>query len=111
MKGNQSEETRARVTVSDFPTLEDCISTAKVSGFTAQQGEAYYHYRNKDGWMVARGKDGNLFPIANWRSDMVMAVNKGYLDRETKNPQTDKVSASLPKNTIKFNSEGKLIYD
>lgn len=66
------------------PTLQECITTAQMDGFTKEQGEAYYHFRNKDGWMVARGKDGNLFPIVNWRSDMTMAINKGYLDRETR---------------------------
>jgi hypothetical protein len=59
-----------------------------MSGFTKEQGEAYYHFRNANGWMVARGKDGNLFPIANWRSDMVMAISKGYLEKDTPKAKT-----------------------
>jgi hypothetical protein len=93
------------------PTLEECVTTALMDGFTAKQGETYYHFRNKDGFLIARGKEGVMRPIISWRSDMAHCINKGYLERETKNPQTDKVSAPLPKNTIKFNSEGKLIYD
>ena len=64
------------------PTLEECVQASQMSGFTKEQGEAYYHFRNANGWMVARGKEGNLFPIANWRSDMVMAISKGYLDKQ-----------------------------
>lgn len=66
----------------DYPSIDDCIQAAQMSGYTKEQGEAYYHFRNANGWMVARGKDGNLFPIANWRSDMVMAITKGYLDKK-----------------------------
>lgn len=66
----------------NFPTIDDCIEASQMSGFTKEQGEAYYHFRNANGWMVARGKEGNLFPIANWRSDMVMAISKGYLDKQ-----------------------------
>jgi hypothetical protein len=60
-----------------------------MSGFTKEQGESYYHFRNANGWMVARGKDGNLFPIANWRSDMVMAISKGYLEKQQEKSKPD----------------------
>ena len=64
------------------PSIEECVSASQMSGFTKEQGEAYYHMRNSTNWLVARGKSGNLFPIANWRSDMYHAINKGYLDRD-----------------------------
>jgi hypothetical protein len=73
----------------NFPTIEDCTQASQMSGFTKEQGEAYYHFRNANGWMVARGKDGNLFPIANWRSDMVMAISKGYLEKQQDKTKPD----------------------
>jgi hypothetical protein len=73
-----------RVPAPDFPSIEQCKSTAQMDGFTADQGEAYYHMRNANGWCVPRGKDGNLYPIINWRSDMATAIRKGYVDREAK---------------------------
>jgi hypothetical protein len=79
-----------------IPTLEDCKATAQMSGFTAEQGEAYYHFRNKDGWMTARGKEGNLFPIANWRSDMTTCINKGYIDRDPKSKPVDHYAGMKP---------------
>jgi hypothetical protein len=73
----------------NFPTIEDCVQASQMSGFTKEQGESYYHFRNANGWMVARGKDGNLFPIANWRSDMVMAISKGYLEKQQEKSKPD----------------------
>jgi hypothetical protein len=73
----------------NFPTIEDCKQASQMSGFTKEQGEAYYHFRNANGWMVARGKEGNLFSIANWRSDMVMAITKGYLEKQQDKTKPD----------------------
>lgn len=78
----EEEREDSRKPALDIPSLDMCIQTAQMDGFTKEQGEAYYHFRNANGWMVARGKEGNLFPIANWRSDMVMAISKGYLDKQ-----------------------------
>lgn len=84
----EREKPRKSDSVLDIPSIEDCIQASQMSGFTKEQGEAYYHFRNANGWMVARGKDGNLFPIANWRSDMTMAINKGYLEKDTPKAKT-----------------------
>jgi hypothetical protein len=80
---NIEQENKEQAGAESFPSIEDCIQASQMSGFTKEQGEAYYHFRNANGWMVARGKEGNLFPIANWRSDMVMAITKGYLDKKS----------------------------
>jgi hypothetical protein len=89
---SRKDEKRQEENSLDLPTIELCIEVAKISGFTPKQGEAYYHFRSKDDWMVARGNSGNLFPIKNWRSDLVHCVGKGYLDREL---QKDKSGAYL----------------
>ena len=78
------EEKRTPAPAPDFPSIEQCKMTAQMDGFTAEQGEAYYHMRNATGWCVPRGKEGNLYPIVNWRSDMATAIRKGYVDREAK---------------------------
>jgi hypothetical protein len=83
------EKPRKINSASDIPSIDDCIQASQMSGFTKEQGEAYYHFRNANGWMVARGKDGNLFPIANWRSDMVMAISKGYLEKQQDKTKPD----------------------
>ena len=67
-----------------IPTIEECCQASQMSGYTAKQGEAYFHFRAKDGWMVARGTAGNLHPIRDWRSDMAHVLQKGYLDKETR---------------------------
>jgi hypothetical protein len=96
----------------NFPTIEDCKQASQMSGFTKEQGEAYYHFRNANGWMVARGKDGNLFPIANWRSDMVMAISKGYIERNlSKNGTFDQpTKAPIRESSVQFDTNGKRIY-
>jgi len=78
------KDSLTRENFSEVPSIEQCKTTAQVDGFTADQGEAYYHMRNATGWCVPRGKDGNLYPIVNWRSDMATAIRKGYVDREVK---------------------------
>ena len=94
-EGNAIREEKSREDKSreekthERPTIEQCIQASQMSGFTKEQGEAYYHFRNANGWMVARGKDGNLFPIANWRSDMVMAISKGYLEKQQEKSKPD----------------------
>ena len=94
-EGNAIREEKSREDKSreekthERPTIEQCIQASQMSGFTKEQGEAYYHFRNANGWMVARGKDGNLFPIANWRSDMVMAISKGYLEKQQDKSKPD----------------------
>jgi cyclopropane fatty-acyl-phospholipid synthase-like methyltransferase len=65
-----------------IPTLEECCQASQMSGYTAKQGEAYFHFRAKDDWMVAKGTAGVMHPIKNWRSDMVHVISKGYLERE-----------------------------
>jgi hypothetical protein len=87
-KGNEIKGEERIRSAHDIPSLEMCIQTAQMDGFTKEQGEAYYHFRNANGWMVARGKEGNLFPIANWRSDMTMAISKGYLEKDTPKAKT-----------------------
>jgi hypothetical protein len=65
-----------------IPTLELCEQTAEMRGFTKEQGRAYFYFRDANGWTVARGKEGNLFPIMNWTSDMANVIQKGYLEKE-----------------------------
>ena len=65
-----------------IPTLEMCEQTAEMRGFTKEQGRAYFYFRDANGWTVARGKEGNLFPIMNWTSDMANVIQKGYLEKE-----------------------------
>jgi hypothetical protein len=84
-----NKETKEPKNTPERPTIEQCVQASQMSGFSKEQGEAYYHFRNANGWMVARGKDGNLFPIANWRSDMVMAISKGYLEKQQDKSKLD----------------------
>jgi hypothetical protein len=88
IKGEETKGEDIQKPAHAIPSIDDCIQASQMSGFTKEQGEAYYHFRNANGWMVARGKDGNLFPIANWRSDMVMAISKGYLEKDTPKAKT-----------------------
>jgi hypothetical protein len=89
IKGEENRVGNTKSHAHDIPTIDDCVQASQMSGFTKEQGEAYYHFRNANGWMVARGKDGNLFPIANWRSDMVMAISKGYLEKQQDKTKPD----------------------
>jgi hypothetical protein len=66
------------------PTIEQCVQASQMKGFSAKQGEAYFHFRERDGWTTVRGKEGNRFPIENWTSDLVHCISKGYVDREAK---------------------------
>jgi hypothetical protein len=75
----------------NFPTIEDCKQASKMDGFTEKQGEAYYHLRNSTDWLIPRGKSGNLYPVANWRSDMHNVISQGWLDKK---PDTGKPDAS-----------------
>ena len=78
-------------TACEFPTLEDCKQASQMDGFTEKQGEAYYHLRNSTDWLIPRGKSGNLYPVANWRSDMHNVISQGWLDKK---PDTGKPDAS-----------------
>lgn len=66
----------------NFPTIDDCRQASQMSGFTEKQGEAYYHLRNSTNWLIPRGKSGNLYPVANWRSDMHNVISQGWLDKK-----------------------------
>ena len=80
---NREEEKREENT-HERPTIEQCVQASQMKGFSAKQGEAYFHFRERDGWTTVRGKEGNRFPIDNWVSDLVHCISKGYVDREAK---------------------------
>lgn len=80
----RGEDKDARASVSQNPTLEECKTAAEMSGFTQEQGDAYYHFRNATGWLVPRGKEGMMHPIANWRSDLNIVIGRGWLDKNPK---------------------------
>jgi hypothetical protein len=85
IKGKESKSNQRKgndVVAHDIPTLELCEQTAEMRGFTKEQGRAYFYFRDANGWTVARGKEGNLFPIMNWTSDMANVIQKGYLEKE-----------------------------
>jgi hypothetical protein len=81
----------SKQSASEFPTLEMCVQASQMDGFTEKQGEAYYHLRNSTDWLIPRGKSGNLYPVANWRSDMHNVISQGWLDKK---PDTGKPDAS-----------------
>lgn len=66
----------------NLPTIQDCKQASQMDGFTEKQGEAYYHLRNSTDWLIPRGKSGNLYPVANWRSDMHNVISQGWLDKK-----------------------------
>lgn len=79
----KEEEGKNRKT-HERPTIEQCVQASQMKGFSAKQGEAYFHFRERDGWTTVRGKEGNRFPIENWTSDLVHCISKGYVDKDVK---------------------------
>ena len=79
-----NKETKEPKNTHERPTIEQCVQASQMKGFSAKQGEAYFHFRERDGWTTVRGKEGNRFPIENWTSDLVHCISKGYVDREAK---------------------------
>jgi hypothetical protein len=78
------DEERPKQKTHERPTIDQCVQASQMKGFSAKQGEAYFHFRERDGWTTVRGKEGNRFPIENWTSDLVHCISKGYVDREAK---------------------------
>jgi hypothetical protein len=81
---NKEPENKEPKNTHDRPTIDQCVQASQMKGFSAKQGEAYFHFRERDGWTTVRGKEGNRFPIENWTSDLVHCISKGYVDREAK---------------------------
>lgn len=67
------------------PTIDQCREVAQLSGHDPRYGEAYFHMRNADNWLKARGKGEHkqMLPIGNWRSDYITCKNAGYLKIES----------------------------
>jgi hypothetical protein len=91
----EEEKEDSRIPAHEIPTLEMCCQASQMSGYSVKQGEAYFHFRAKDGWMVARGTAGNLHPIRDWRSDMAHVLSKGYLEREQQKNTTQSANYKL----------------
>jgi len=102
----------SKLSASEIPTLEMCVQASQMSGFTDKQGEAYYHLRNSTDWLVPRGKSGNLYPVANWRSDMHNVISQGWLERNlSKNGTSDQpTKAPIRQSSVQFDTNGKRIY-
>ena len=81
---NKEPENKEPKNTHERPTIDQCVQASQMKGFSAKQGEAYFHFRERDGWTTVRGKEGNRFPIENWTSDLVHCISKGYVDREAK---------------------------
>jgi hypothetical protein len=88
---NKEPENKEPKNTHERPTIDQCVQASQMSGFTDKQGEAYYHLRNSTDWLIPRGKSGNLYPVANWRSDMHNVILQGWLDKK---PDTGKPDAS-----------------
>jgi hypothetical protein len=68
---NKEHEKKEPKNTNERPTIDQCVQASQMKGFSAKQGEAYFHFRERDGWTTVRGKEGNRFPIENWTSDLV----------------------------------------
>jgi hypothetical protein len=80
---SKEKEIKDKSARTEIPTIEQCKQVAEISGHKPEYGEAYWNMRDSDGWTKPRGKEGHLYPIANWRSDYVNAYNNGFLKVKT----------------------------
>jgi hypothetical protein len=69
-----------------IPTIEQCRQAAEMSGHDLRYGDAYFHMRNADEWLKARGKGEfkQMVPIGNWRSDYITCKNESVQESVSK---------------------------
>jgi hypothetical protein len=99
---NRDNGVNKNLSVVEVPTLEMCVQAAQMSGYTQEDGIGYFHFRNKDNFMVAKGTAGVMHPIRNWRSDMATAIRMGYYK-----PKKDKFERDADPNKDYYGKELK----